>query len=137
MLAGFRAGAAPLVMVHDVAHPFVTPALARAVIAAARRHGAAVAAIPATAATYRVAAARPPERLAGELWSIRRPIALPRAGLARGLAGAEADEGLTVILERVGIETVLVPSPSWNVKLTTPDDWALAGAIEATLRPVS
>ena len=39
MAAAFRAGRAPVVLVHDVAHPFVTPALAREVIALARRGG--------------------------------------------------------------------------------------------------
>jgi 2-C-methyl-D-erythritol 4-phosphate cytidylyltransferase len=32
MLNAFRAGSAPLVLIHDVAHPFVTPILAREVI---------------------------------------------------------------------------------------------------------
>ena len=36
MVAAFRAGSAPWVLVHDVAHPFLTPDLARGVIDAAR-----------------------------------------------------------------------------------------------------
>ena len=40
----FRASSAPLVLQHDVVHPFATPDLARQVVAAAERTGAAMAA---------------------------------------------------------------------------------------------
>lgn len=137
MLAAFRVGDAPFVLIHDVAHPFVTPALAREVIEVARLRGAAVAAVAARASAYRVVAGEPPARLGGEIWHVRRPIVLPRADFTRGLEAGAGEEGLTVILDRVGVPTELVPAPSWNIKLTTPDDWALACAIEQSLRPLS
>jgi hypothetical protein len=34
-----------------------------------------------------------------------------------------------VILTRVGVSTALVPAPSWNIKLTAPDDWTVAQAL--------
>lgn len=131
MLAAFRAGSAPLVLVHDVAHPFVTPGLAREVIEAARGGGAAVAAVVATSSAYRRAAGTMPERLAaaGEIWLVRRPFVFRRADFARGLATAGSDEGLSVILARVGVSTELVPAPSWNIKVSTADDWAVAQAL--------
>jgi 2-C-methyl-D-erythritol 4-phosphate cytidylyltransferase len=54
----------------------------------------------------------------------------------RGLAGATGEEGLGIILGRGGVALEPVPAPSWNIKLTTPDDWATAQAIEQGLRPV-
>jgi len=44
--------------------------------------------------------------------------------------GARGDEAITTILARVGVYTELVPAPSWNIKITTPEDWDLARAIE-------
>ena len=38
--------------------------------------------------------------------------------------------------DRVGVRTELVRAPSWNIKVTTPDDWAMARAIEDGLRPL-
>jgi 2-C-methyl-D-erythritol 4-phosphate cytidylyltransferase len=130
MLAALRAGGAPLAIVHDVAHPFVTAALAGDVIAAARRAGAAVAAVAATTTAYRWRADTLPERLgARDIWTVRRPFAFRREDFLRGLGAGPAD-GLSVILARAGVSTALVPAPSWNIKLTTPDDWVLADAIE-------
>jgi len=131
MLAAFRAGRAPVAVVHDVAHPFVTATLAREVIDVARREGAAVAAVPATSTAYRRPAGGAAERLgARDVWTVRRPFAFRREDLARGLASGADIDGLSVILARAGVSTALVPSPSWNIKITTSDDWALAQAIE-------
>jgi 2-C-methyl-D-erythritol 4-phosphate cytidylyltransferase len=137
MLAALHAGTAPLVVIHDVAHPFVTPALAREVIDAARGGGAAVAAVVTTSTAYHESPGMALARLApGEVWVVRRPFAFRRADFARALEAGPHDEGLTVILGRAGVSTALVRAPSWNIKVTTPDDWALALAIEQSLRPV-
>jgi len=131
MLAALRAGRAPVAIIHDVAHPFVTAALAREVIDVARREGAAVAAVAATSTAYRRPAGGAAERLGPrDIWTVRRPFAFRREDFARGLAAGADTDGLSVILSRAGVSTALVPSPSWNIKITTPDDWALAQAIE-------
>ena len=136
-LAAFRAGDAPLVLIHDVAHPFVTPALARQVIETARDRGAAVAAVRATSTAYHRVGDAPMTRLdAGDVWTVRRPFVFRRADFARGLETAAGDEGLSVILGRAGVRTELVPAATWNIKVTTADDWELARAIERELRPV-
>lgn len=131
MLAAFRAGRSPLVLIHDVAHPFVTPALAREVIEVARDRGAAVAAVAGTSSAYRCARGAAPVRLApaGEIWLVRRPFVFRRDDFARALETGPSDEGLSVILGRAGVSTELVPAPSWNIKLTTADDWAVAQAL--------
>ncbi len=137
MAAAFRAGRAPVVLVHDVAHPFVTPALAREVIALARWRGAAVAAVRSTSSAYHEKNGAVRTRLgAGDLWLIRRPFACHRADLDRVLDAITGDEGLAPLLARVGVETQIAAAPSWNIKITGPEDWALARAIEQGLRPV-
>jgi 2-C-methyl-D-erythritol 4-phosphate cytidylyltransferase len=75
----------------------------------------------------------------GELWLVRRPFACRRADLTAALAAAEAKgpgamlaDGLSAMLARAGVTTEIVPAPSWNIKITTPDDWA----IEQGLHPV-
>ncbi len=130
MLAAFRAGAAPLVLIHDVAHPFVTAALAGRVLEAAREHGAAVAAVRSDSSVYREVEGAPPERFGpGEVWLVRRPFAARRAVFARAVTTGGTDEGLGVLLDREGLWPRIVPAPPWNVKITTPEDWALARAI--------
>ena len=136
-LAAFEAGCAPLVLLHDVAHPFVTSALMHAVIEAAAAQGAAVAVVRSHEGGYHQAPGRPLVRLEpGEVWLMRRPFVLRRAAFARGLETGSRHDGLNVILGRGGVDTQLVPAPPWNIKLTTPEDWALALAIEDGLRPV-
>ena len=51
------------------------------------------------------------------------------------LDAVEGDEGLSTALAAVGVRTEVVPAPPWNIKITTPDDWALARAIAESLRP--
>jgi 2-C-methyl-D-erythritol 4-phosphate cytidylyltransferase len=78
-----------------------------------------------------------PERLGPrDLWTVRRPFAFRREDSLRGLAAGAATDGLSEILARAGVSTALVPSPSWNVKVTTPDDRVVAQAIERSGREV-
>jgi 2-C-methyl-D-erythritol 4-phosphate cytidylyltransferase len=136
MLAAFQAGDAPVVLVHDVAHPFVTRALAREVLMAARHEGAAVAAVRAMTTAYHQVGDEPAARFdAGAIWTVRRPFVFQRADFVHGLEQSAAHDGLSVILARAGVRTALVPAASWNIKVTTKDDWALAQAIEQGLRP--
>ena len=135
MIAAFRAGHAPIVIIHDVVHPFVTPELARQVIDTARTDGAGVAAVRSMSSAFRVQPGMPLERIGpGEVWLTRRPFACRRADFERVLGMIDSDEGLSTALEAVGIGLKLVPSPPWNIKLTTQDDWVLARALAARER---
>ena len=137
MVATFRAGSAPWVLVHDVAHPFLTPDLARGVIDAARAGSAAVAAIREAASAYHAPREGARARLGpGSVWLVRRPFGCWRADLARVLDTIVGKDGLSVLLERVGVRTELVPALPWHIKVTTPEDWALAQAIEQSLGPI-
>jgi 2-C-methyl-D-erythritol 4-phosphate cytidylyltransferase len=133
----FEASTAPLLVQHDIVHPFVTPRLARDVVAAAARTGAAMAAAPAAAHVYR-GEARLAERIvtADALWLARKPLAFARHALARAL-----DRGLPPSVDAGTVELLLsaqqpvdiVPVEPWNLKITTRGDWKLAQALEASM----
>ena len=137
-----RAGVAALdgcdlVAVHDAARPFVTADLIARGIAAARAHGAAIAAMPVKETIKQVGAdgliRHTPPR--DELWAAQTPQFAPQAALARALALAE-ERGQTVTDEAAAIEAGGEPVAVFrgaytNIKVTTPDDLLLATAILA------
>ena len=136
MVAAYRAGSAPWLLVHDVAHPFLTEDLARGVIDAARAGSAAVAAVREAASAYHIPRDGARERLGpGTVWLVRRPFVCRRADFARVLDTVAGEDGLSVLLERVGVHTQLVPASPWHIKVTTAEDWSLAQAIERQLQP--
>lgn len=123
-------------LVHDVAHPFLTPDLARGVIDAARGGRAAVAAVREAASAYHTPRDGVRARLGpGTVWLVRRPFGCRRADFARVLDTVAGGDGLSVLLERIGVHTQLVPASPWHIKVTTAEDWSLAQAIEQQLRP--
>lgn len=119
------------VAVHDAARPFVTPALARAVLAAARRDGGAVPALPVADTVKRVRSARVigtvPRR---GLWAAQTPQAFRRDLLARAFARFPrrfrtwTDDACA--FEAMGWRVRVVPGERINRKITTPEDWAWA-----------
>lgn len=122
--------AAPLVVQHDIAHPFVTSELARAVVAAAREHGAAMAMSRATDHVF-AGGSRLSRRVAEPeaLWVARKPMACSRAALERALARArDVDDGAGTVelLLATGQPVHVVPAAPWNIKITTAEDWTLA-----------
>jgi len=139
-----RAGLAALppacgiVLVHDAARPLVSPETIAAVIALARQGVGAVAAVP-LGDTLKVVSDDPAagsvERTiprAG-LWRAQTPQGFPRALLERAAAAALADgvQGTddAELVERIGGAVRVVPDRASNLKLTTPDDFALAAAL--------
>lgn len=121
-----------LIAIHDAARPFVSQADIRAVIAAAREHGAASLARRVTETLKRAddsdftAAAVPRENL----WFIETPQVF-RADLIRAAYRNVIENQLPVTdetsaLEAIGVKTKLIPSTSPNPKITTPAD--LVGA---------
>jgi 2-C-methyl-D-erythritol 4-phosphate cytidylyltransferase len=137
LLALVRSSVAPLLVLHDVVHPFVTPELSRRVIEAARAHGAAAAVVPAATSAYLEPPQGAPRRLApGALWLTRKPIAFHRDTFEQGIARlGPAATGIGSIIAAAGTVPALIASEPWNVKVTMPDDWALAQAIAAWLDP--
>ncbi|HET97608.1 MAG TPA: 2-C-methyl-D-erythritol 4-phosphate cytidylyltransferase, partial [Desulfurivibrio alkaliphilus] len=125
-----------LVAVHDGARPLVEPELIRRCLAAARQHGAAIAAI-AVRDTLKRAAGRVPLIAATVeregLWQAQTPQVTTFALLQRALRKAAAagfigtDEA--ALLERQGVPVALVPASATNLKVTHPEDLSLAEAL--------
>jgi 2-C-methyl-D-erythritol 4-phosphate cytidylyltransferase/2-C-methyl-D-erythritol 2,4-cyclodiphosphate synthase len=130
----------PLVVVHDAARPFASPALVARVAEAAARDGAALAATLATDTVKRAGEGDPP-RVAETLdrravWLAQTPQAFRREVLARAYAaaGPEASRATDecALVERLGLPVTLVPGEPGNFKITGADDVERArAALEA------
>jgi len=134
-----RAGLAALgdcgvVLVHDAARPFASPALARAVALAAARDGAALAALGAVDTVKRVEGQRVRETLdRRSIWLAQTPQGfradlLRRAFAAAGAAAAEVTDECQLV-ERLGEPVTIVPGEAGNFKITTAGDVARARAL--------
>jgi 2-C-methyl-D-erythritol 4-phosphate cytidylyltransferase len=121
-----------LVCIHDAARPFITDDLIRRVMDSANEHGAATAAVP---VKFTVKEAdnggfvmRTPDR--SLMWEIQTPQVVRPGLLTLGFHKA-LSEGLTVtddvsLIEMIGHPVKLVEGGYMNLKITTPEDFALA-----------
>ena len=118
-------GNAEIVVVHDAARPLVSPELIEAVIAAARAHGAATAAIPCVDTIKRVEAGMVVETLnRSALVAVQTPQAFATSLLRRAHAVApELDASDDCLLvERLGEPVAIVAGEVGNRKITHPED---------------
>lgn len=124
-----------IVVVHDAARPLCPAALFADTVAAARRHGAATAAVPVVDSVKRVdAQGRVTASLdRSELVSVQTPQAF-RADLLRAaherafLAGVQADDDCALV-EWIGEPVATVPGSRANLKVTTPMDMTVLEAL--------
>jgi 2-C-methyl-D-erythritol 4-phosphate cytidylyltransferase len=123
-----------VVLVHDGARPFPDRSVIDAVIAHARAGEGAIAALPVTD-TIKEAVAADPTRIGAtvprsRLWRAQTPQGFPRELLERAYAeaGARASEATdeSALVEACGGTVRLVPDTLRNLKVTTPEDLALA-----------
>jgi 2-C-methyl-D-erythritol 4-phosphate cytidylyltransferase len=135
-----RAGLAALlpvcnvVLVHDGARPFVDRRTIDAVLVHARRGEGAVPAIP-LSDTLKEVSPQDPTRIArtrprARLWRAHTPQGFPREVLQQAHAraarlGHRATDDAALV-EAIGVTVRLVPDYSNNIKVTTPEDLALA-----------
>jgi 2-C-methyl-D-erythritol 4-phosphate cytidylyltransferase len=137
-----RAGLAALghgvavVLVHDAARPFVSRETIDAVIARARTGVGAVAAVPVGDTLKEVGDGRRVARSVPRdgLWRAQTPQGFPRTMLADAYAAATADPPPSddaAACERAGFPVEVVPDSHGNLKVTTPDDFALAERLAA------
>jgi 2-C-methyl-D-erythritol 4-phosphate cytidylyltransferase len=123
------------VAVHDGARPCVTPALIAETVRMAKRYGSGVAAVKVTDTVkevdrgYRVS--RTVDRT--KLWTVQTPQTFRRDRLVEAYR-LVARRNLTVTdeasaMELAGEAVHLVPGPSSNVKITTPEDLHLAATL--------
>jgi 2-C-methyl-D-erythritol 4-phosphate cytidylyltransferase len=119
-----------LVAVHDCARALVSAAVVERAVAAARAHGAAIAAVPLADTLKRVEAdvihGTPPR--AG-LWCAQTPQVFRRDWLeaAHAAAGATATDDAALV-EALGHAVRVAEGEALNFKVTTPGDHALAEA---------
>lgn len=123
-----------IIAVHDAVRPFVTPAEISAVIAKAREVGAAILALPAvdtikeveqglivrTLDRRRIYRAQTPQAFRYELL-MRANQEARAAGLPSALTTDDA-----LLAERLGLPVAVVEGSPNNIKITTPEDLALA-----------
>jgi 2-C-methyl-D-erythritol 4-phosphate cytidylyltransferase len=123
------------VVVHDGARPCVTSDLICETIKSAKRHGSGVAAVKITDTIKEVdrgmVVARTVDRT--KLWAVQTPQAFKVELLSRAYANVKKKK-LTITdesssIEALGEDVHLVPAPLSNIKITTPEDLALAGTI--------
>ncbi len=120
-----------VVAVHDGVRPFVTPAEIDRTVREASGHGAAVLAAPAVETVKEVengGVVRTLER--ARLWHAQTPqcfrYELLRRAYERALAeGAEATDD-SALVERLGATVEVVEGDARNIKITRPEDFALA-----------
>jgi 2-C-methyl-D-erythritol 4-phosphate cytidylyltransferase len=127
-----------IILVHDGVRPLVEPALVGQVIAAARRHGGAILGIPCQDTLKRVNASGEVVATVDrrELWQVQTPQAFRAAILWRAYQEA-MDRGFyatdeAALVEALGETVVVVPGTPLNLKITTPDDLAMAESILAS-----
>lgn len=134
--AAAEMGAAWL-LVHDAARPLASPELLVRVLAAAKACGAAIAAWPASDTIKRDdGRGRVQATLdRGRLWLVQTPQAFRLDLLQEALARAQAEGFYATdeagLVERLGREVRLVTGERNNLKITTPQDLALAEALLA------
>lgn len=131
---------AGVVLVHDGARPFVGRETIDAVIAKARAGVGAVAAVPLHDTLKEVVEAQRIGRTVERhrMWRAQTPQGFPRtmiehayAQLANGDAAPTDD---ATVCERAGFTVEVVPDSSYNVKVTTADDFRIAEALARELR---
>ncbi|MEB2343838.1 MAG: 2-C-methyl-D-erythritol 4-phosphate cytidylyltransferase [Deltaproteobacteria bacterium] len=123
-----------LVAVHDAARPLVRPEDVGRVIAAAARTGAALLAVPVRDTLKRARAGRVTETLPrADCWAAQTPQVFRAALLREALAKAEAEGFVATddaqLVERLGAPVEIVEGDPGNLKITWPEDVALAEAI--------
>lgn len=123
-----------VVVVHDGVRPFVSTELVASVVEAAKREGAAIAALALADTLKRVAGEWVEETLSRQgLYLVQTPQAFRRHLLEEAFERARArsleatDEA--ALVEALGYRVKVVEGSVFNIKVTTQEDWALAETI--------
>ncbi len=125
---------ARVVLVHDAVRPFVPLRLLDEVIAAVRAHGAAVPAVPVADTLRRADGGTFGETVDREgVYAVQTPQGFDVDLLRRAFAALpDATTDDAALVAALGAPVRLVPGDRRNLKLTTPDDLALARALWPT-----
>lgn len=129
---------AGLIAVHDAARPCISQATIDATFAAALAHGSALPAVAIHGTIKRagadgVVSATLPREQFDDLWEAQTPQVARREILLRAYAtGLEATDDVALV-EAIGQAVRIVPGDLRNIKVTTPEDLALAETFAATM----
>jgi 2-C-methyl-D-erythritol 4-phosphate cytidylyltransferase len=120
-----------LVVIHDGVRPLVRISIIDAVVETARRHGAAISAIPVRDTLKRVQDGVIQSTLDRDrIWQAQTPQAFNREWLAEALAAARKDNFTGTdeagLLERLGRPVRVIHGETENIKITMPEDLVLA-----------
>jgi len=129
-----------LILVHDSARPLVTPDLVARVADAAAASGAAIPALEPVSTIKRQEGGLAVGTLErSTLREAQTPQAFRREVLAKAFVRAAKDhfEGTdeASLVERMGVPVAIVPGERRNIKITVPEDLAVAEALLAGLTP--
>jgi len=125
-----------LVLIHDGVRPFVTGALVAKLITEARASGAACLAVPAKSTiksvkrrARRLVVTRTLDR--GSLWETQTPQVFEKGLLCEAYRrhGKQSVTDDASLVERLGHQVTVVKGEYSNIKITTPEDLAVAEAL--------
>ena len=134
-LAAVTAAPDDIVLVHDAVRPFVTEEIIKEVIAGAKKHGAAIAGMPAADTVKQVERTADGALITATVPRERVVMAQTPQGFRFGLLKKTFDEAATdgfvgtdeaSLVERSGHEVAVVMGSPRNIKITTPGDMELA-----------
>ncbi len=128
--AKIRSGQVSVAVVHDAVRPFATRSQLDALLTTARRTGAAILAMPASAEVVTVAADGSAMWPQESLWEAQTPQAFD-AGLILDAHKRAADDDFhgtdtASVLERLGYPVAVVEGSCDNIKVTTAEDLVMA-----------
>ncbi|WP_304186393.1 bifunctional 2-C-methyl-D-erythritol 4-phosphate cytidylyltransferase/2-C-methyl-D-erythritol 2,4-cyclodiphosphate synthase [Phenylobacterium aquaticum] len=136
-LAALAADGQTPVLIHDAARPFVTAAHVAALLTALDAADGAILALP-VADTLKRGQATVSETVSREgLWRAQTPQAFRRATLTRAYAAWPGDAEPTddaAVVERAGGRVALSPGDPMLMKLTYPEDFAMAERLAGAAR---
>lgn len=135
---GLTSAESEIVVVHDAARPFATPALFAACIDATRRADGAIAAIAVADTLKRIDGRTITATVAREgLWQAQTPQAFRRERLVEAHDRAMRERWVATddaeLIERCGGRVEVVESSATNLKITTPADLEIAEALVARM----
>lgn len=136
-LAALGAEAAPVVMIHDAARPFVASTHVEALLAALDDAQGAVPALPVADTLKRGDGTIAATVSRAGLWRAQTPQAFDLAALRRAYAAWPDDEEPTddaAVVERAGGRVVMTPGDPMLFKLTYPEDFAMADRLAGAAR---
>ena len=127
-----------IVLVHDAVRPWVSTDLVTNIVEAALRHGAAIAAVPATDTVKQVEdgiVIGTPDRR--QLWNAQTPQGFRRSLLEEAFARRDPSQPATdesSLVEACGHRVHIVHGDPTNVKVTTPQDLPTVGDSSRAMR---